>query len=231
MKEVWDEVWSHKKVKTDYSLRLYSYLASVANKLPAKSSVIEVGCGSGEGMAQFEKSELKAMGIDISLEALKLARKTSNAALLGADGFHLPFKDETFFLSYNSGVIEHFDYPKDLALLVEMARITKSGGFVLVIVPNRSCLWYRLLKSTARKVRKWEFGFERNYSYHELEDLYHEANLEVMDKVGLMVFPPLATHSREFLPENTRRRLMIIDKIFPNRHLYAYAVGILGKKK
>jgi ubiquinone/menaquinone biosynthesis C-methylase UbiE len=231
MKEVWDEVWSHKKVKTDYSLRLYSYLASVAEKVPAKSSVIEVGCGSGEGMAQFEKSGLETIGIDISFEALKLARKTSNAALLGADGFHLPFKDETFSLTYNSGVIEHFEYPKDLALLSEMVRITKSGGFVLVIVPNKSCLWYRLLKSMARKVKKWEFGFERNYSYRELEDLFLKVNLEVVDKVGLMVFPPLATHSREFLSESTRKKMMKIDNIFPNRHLYSYAVGILGRKK
>jgi ubiquinone/menaquinone biosynthesis C-methylase UbiE len=231
MTEVWDEVWSHKKVKTDYSLRLYSYLDSVAKKLPLKSSVVEVGCGSGEGMAQFEKSELETIGIDISFEALKFARRTSNASLLGADGFHLPFKDETFSFTYNSGVIEHFEYPKDLALLKEMVRITKSGGFVLVIVPNKSCLWYRLLKSMARKAKKWEFGFEQNYSYHELEDLFLEANLEVVDKVGLMVFPPLASHSREFLPEKTRRKMMKIDNIFPNRHLYAYAVGILGRKK
>jgi ubiquinone/menaquinone biosynthesis C-methylase UbiE len=231
MKEVWDEVWSHKKVKTDYSLRLYSYLASVAKRLPAKSSVIEVGCGSGEGMAQFEKLRLETIGIDISFEALKLARKTSNAVLLGADGFHLPFKDETFSLTYNSGVIEHFEYPKDLSLLTEMARITKSGGFVLVIVPNKHCLWYRFLKSMARGVKKWEFGFERNYSYRELEELFLEADLDVVDKVGLMIFPPLATHSREFLPEATRKKLMKIDNIFPNQHLYAYAVGILGRKK
>ncbi|UCE39236.1 MAG: class I SAM-dependent methyltransferase [Thermoplasmata archaeon] len=230
MKEIWDEVWAHKKAKSDYSLRLYSYLAFVAKKLPARASVIEVGCGSGLGLSQFEKENKKAMGIDISFEALKLAMQTSNANLTRADGFFLPFKDETFDLAYNSGVIEHFEYPKDLALLVEMKRVTKKGGSVLVIVPNKNCVWYRILKSTARKVKKWEFGYERDYSHDQLVNLFYQAGLEPKDRVGLMILPPLATNNWEFVPENIRRKLMAIDRIFPNKHLYAYAIGVLGRK-
>lgn len=230
MKEIWDEVWSHKKVKSDYSLRLYSFLTSIAKKLPDKASVLEVGCGSGEGLAQFEKMNLNSIGIDISFEALKLAKRTSNAALTRADAFSLPFKSAAFDLVYNSGVIEHFDYPKDLSLLSEMARVTKKGGYVLIIVPNKYCIWYKVLKSAAIIMKKWEFGYERDYSHKQLVSLFLKANLIPLESVGLMILPPLATNNREMLPENLRKKLMGLDRIFPRPHHYAYAVGVLGKR-
>lgn len=231
MSEVWDDVWSHKKVRSDYSIRLYSYLASLRDKLPDSTSVIEVGCGSGEGLAQFRGEGMRVVGIDLSPEALVLARQCSSASLSRADAFRLPFKSQSFDLAYNSGVIEHFRYPRNLELVKEMARVTRKGGHVLVLVPNKRCLWYRMLKTSARAAGKWEFGYEEDYSHGQLVDLFIEAGLEPKESLGLLVLPPMATNNRELVSENIRRRFMVTDRIFPKRHLYAYATGILGRKR
>jgi hypothetical protein len=47
---------------------------------------------------------------------------------------------------------------------------------------------------------------------------------------GLQALPPFATHSKELLPLNLRRRLGRIEDYFPKREYYAYAVGIVAKK-
>ena len=50
------------------------------------------------------------------------------------DLFDLPYEDNTFDITWNSGVIEHYDFA-DKAI-IEMKRVTKPGGNILVAVPN-----------------------------------------------------------------------------------------------
>ena len=79
-------------------------------------------------------------------------------------------------------------------------------------------------------MKKWEFGYERDYSHKQLVNLFFKANLVPIESVGLMILPPLATNNREMLSENLRKKLMGVDKLFPRPHHYAYAVGVLGKR-
>lgn len=76
-----------------------------------------------------------AVAIDIDLEALHEARhRDPELALVVADLQALPFRSASLDLTWNSSTIEHLERPTDA--LVEMERVTRTGGRVFVGVPN-----------------------------------------------------------------------------------------------
>jgi len=140
------------------------------------SAICDVGCGNG-----VFTSCLKAwggvgrlIGIDGSPYALQQAQ------LLGFDELRLvqdfssnslPFDDETFEFVINKDVLEHLLNPE--ALVDEMVRITKSGGYLLVSVPNHFPIAGRLQLLLHNKIdtfgyfpkaHRWDFPHIRFFN-------------------------------------------------------------------
>lgn len=190
-------------------------------EFPTHAKVIEVGCGTGQTL----NMRCNTVGMDISLPALKIAKNNCNHPVWG-DIFHIPFKDDSFDLVYNSGVIEHFKEPYNSVAVNEMIRITKPGGLTVVIVPNSLCPWYRLGKFLAILLGKFEFGYEEDYSPERLKNLFgNDVTL-----FGLQALPPLATNDKELLSEPLRKKIGGIERYFPMKEYYAYTVGVITKK-
>jgi SAM-dependent methyltransferase len=216
----WDAIWSKPQITSDYSLKYLNFIRGI--ELPYDAKVIEVGCGTGQTL----NMTCDTTGFDISLPALKIARYNCDHPIQG-DIFHIPFKDNTFDLVYNSGVIEHFPEPTNAIAVNEMVRITKPGGTVIVIVPNSLCLWYRFGKFLASLLGRFEFGYEEDYTPDRLKKLF---NQEVA-VFGLQTLPPLATNDKELLPERIREKIGRIERYFPGKEWYAYTVGVIVKKR
>ena len=144
-KELWDKVWKNKKYTTDYQLRFYKYLKDLKeNSLNNESKVLEVGCGSGGGLDVFKGLEL--YGIDISNESLK-ACKEKGINTINCDARDIKFEDNIFDFTFSSGLVEHFNPQDRKQIINEMIRVTKPHGQILVIIPNKFCLWYRVYKT------------------------------------------------------------------------------------
>lgn len=111
-----------------------------------------------------------------------------------------------------------------------MARIVKSSGRVIVIVPNTFCIWYKVGKSVAVIMKNFEFGYEEDYSPHRLEEVMTRAGLVIEKKFGLQAIPPLATNDKEILPQEWRKRIGRIEQTFPLKHFYAYTIGMIARK-
>jgi SAM-dependent methyltransferase len=100
--------------------------------------VLDAGCGTGYGTAEFEGAS-QVMAIDISGEAVAHA-----AQAFGRPGVHflqsaceaLPFADESFDLVVAFEVIEHLERWQDL--LAEARRVLRSEGVLLVSTPNKA---------------------------------------------------------------------------------------------
>jgi SAM-dependent methyltransferase len=219
----WDSIWSKPLITSDYSLKYLSFIRSI--ELPYDARVIEVGCGTGQTL----NMTCDTVGLDISPAALAIAKNNCDHPVQG-DIFHIPFKDETFDLVYNSGVIEHFPSPYNISAIREMTRITKPGGNVIIIVPNSLCLWYRFGKFVAKLFGNFEFGYEEDYTPHRLVDAVVEKGLVVERIFGLQALPPLATNDKELLSVRMRERVGLIEHILPRKEWYAYAVGVIAKK-
>ena len=226
--EVWDKVWTKNLIVSDYSLKYLDFIEKVELSLPKGSTILEAGCGTGQTLSYLSKYHT-TVGLDISLAALNLARINCIYPVLGSI-FKIPFNDNTFDLVYNSGVIEHFKDPDNIAAIAEMARVTKPDGMVIIIVPNSLCLWYKAGKFFAVLMKNFEFGYEEDYSPKRLKTAIINSGLEIETTFGLQALPPLATNDREIINVGLRKKIGLIENTFPCKQFYSYTVGIIARK-
>jgi SAM-dependent methyltransferase len=226
--EIWDKIWRKNLITSDYSLKYLDFISEIEKDLKKDSKILEAGCGTGQTLSLLSKRH-KTYGLDISEPALKLAQNHCIFPVLGSI-FNIPFCDNTFDLVYNSGVIEHFRYPANIEAVKEMARVTKSSGKVIIIVPNTLCLWYKTGKFLAMLTKKFEFGYEEDYSPNRLKDTTKRAGLKVEKIFGLQVLPPLATNEIELLRINWRKKIGHVEDLFPFKPYCAYSVGVIAGK-
>lgn len=226
--EIWEKVWAKNLITSDYSLKYLDFMQEIERTLPEKSRILEAGCGTGQTLSLLSYRH-ETTGLDISSAALRLACQNCGNAALGSI-FNIPFRDDSFDLVYNSGVIEHFPEPTNVSAIREMARVTKPSGRIIVIVPNTLCLWYMAGKYIAVMMKNFEFGYEEDYTPNRLKNAAAQAGLTLEREIGLQAFPPLATNDREILNINVRKKIGRIEKLLPFKQYYAYTVGMVFKK-
>ena len=96
--------------------------------------VLDVGCGVGMYTAAFMRETPAVFGIEIEHPcAIEAMGRAAGVAL--ARGEALPFADASFDLVLSHEVLEHTN--DDRGSVVEMVRVTRAGGRIVVFVPNR----------------------------------------------------------------------------------------------
>ena len=103
--------------------------------------VLDVGCGPGIdtiNLAQFVKSTGKVVGVDNDQEMIILADKRAESAGVSdrvshrrADAAQIPFEANVFDSCRCERLFQHLTQPEKA--LKEMIRVTKSGGWVVVL--------------------------------------------------------------------------------------------------
>jgi len=144
-----------------YELEPYIHSFAEFEKYNNKS-VLEVGVGAGTDFINWVRNGAISCGIDLTNEAIenvkhRLSLENLKATTLKvADAEKLPFDDNKFDLVYSWGVIHHSpDTPKALK---EIARVTKPGGEIKIMIYNRYSVtafwvWFR---NCLMKGRAWE---------------------------------------------------------------------------
>ena len=94
---------------------------------------LDVGCGAGALALALAPLVRQVVGIDRVPELLALARERApeNATFLEADATQLPFADGEFDLAGTLRTLHHVPRPE--LVVVELVRVTRVGGRVLVI--------------------------------------------------------------------------------------------------
>jgi len=223
----WDEVWKSQKYISDYMLRWYGYLENVSRGLlPAKRDILEVGSGSGAGIAIFARDGHRSSGLDISKVAIeRSSSRYREVKFFYNDLFAMPFEDNRFDLVFNSGVIEHFLYPKNIDALRAMERVLRPGGRLIVSVPNKLCWWYTIGKKILIKIKRWPYGFEDGYSPALLKRYIGEVNNLRLNRIfGMQALPMLALPNFELIPLPLRKAVAKIENILPLKKYYSFAI-------
>jgi SAM-dependent methyltransferase len=91
-----------------------------------KGKVLDIACGAGYLSVLFGDY----VGMDVSEEALLLAKKNSNADYVRADASHVPFKNGAFSACISYDAIEHFIDPDKV--VGEIRRVASHGIVALV---------------------------------------------------------------------------------------------------
>ncbi len=116
--------------------RIYQYILS---KIPQKAKIIaDVGCGKGWLAKKLLFLDRIVVSIDVSFEnvskVLKLYPDEKHFGIV-ADGYHLPFKNESFDCTVASEVIEHLEQPDKF--ISELIRVTKQNGSIILTTPYK----------------------------------------------------------------------------------------------
>lgn len=106
-------------------------------------TTLEIGVGMGADFVRFRRAGAHSVGIDLSGESLKLARRNAavhqvDATLTNADAESLPFPDGAFDLVYSWGVLHHT--PDTQHALDEVRRVLKPSGVCRIMLYNRHSL-------------------------------------------------------------------------------------------
>jgi ubiquinone/menaquinone biosynthesis C-methylase UbiE len=118
-------------------LRVAEALAQAGTPL----RLLECGCGGNPALDLLPICR-HYTGLDFSREGLSRARERLSGwhvpfELAAADMCSLPFEDASFDAVYSSHALYHIAHPRgQAAALREMARVTRPGGVVVLIVAN-----------------------------------------------------------------------------------------------
>ena len=154
-------------------------------------AVLDIGCGEGAHLP-FVRDRRQYCGLDIDQPSLvKLGKRFPDACALRADGFNLPFQDDSFDCIINIYNLEHMVF-LDLAL-EEIERVLAPGGSILVSVPSVGSPVAGLARwfSSRRQFQSNDFDYDR------VSDLEHVNTIDQLERSFRRHF---IIHERKLFP-------------------------------
>ncbi len=190
----WETYWGSK----DRAEEVYSNEDRISRNLEIAgfqqgNIVLEIGAGTGRDSLPLAKSGATIYQIDYSFESLRLIKQISNHLRIypvGGDTFCLPFRNSTFDIVFHQGLLEHFREDDADRMIKEQIRVLKHGGLLLIDVPQRFHP-YTILKHILIATGKWFAGWERSFSYPELNRLLRKHGLQPVHRYGEWMVPSL----------------------------------------
>lgn len=103
---------------------------------------------------------------------------------------HLPFADETFDVVYSAHILEHIPYRGEAHVIKDWARVLKTGGTLITIVPSWEWVAEQVLRAPdkrnsglkpiafAGQINEWDFHYNM-FTLDMLADLYKHAKVNV----------------------------------------------------
>ncbi|UCH35533.1 MAG: methyltransferase domain-containing protein [Armatimonadota bacterium] len=137
--------------------------------LPLSPRILDVGCGAGAGLLVFSQLG-RVIGLDRSEEALRLSRSRGDFPLIGGTAERLPVADGAVDVVTALDVLEHIS--DDQAAVIEMARVCKPGGLVVITAPAYQSLWSEHDEA---------LDHFRRYRAGDVRKLLERAGLQILD--------------------------------------------------
>jgi SAM-dependent methyltransferase len=113
-------------------------LAGVLAGLPARSRILDAGCGTGHYLRRMRDLGHDVVGVEPAAPMRAAARRLNpDAPILDAVISDLPFGDHSFDLVVAIEVLRYLHAADIRAALEEMIRVTRPGGRVVVTAVNQ----------------------------------------------------------------------------------------------
>lgn len=111
--------------------------------------LLDIGCSTGAFMAAASDRGWKPEGIDVSKEAVEVAREATGAVVHTGTLQSCNFPDDTFEVVSSWEVLEHVTDP--IAFAKEVYRVLKPGGYWTISTPNWRSRWERATTEVSRR--------------------------------------------------------------------------------
>lgn len=126
-------------VKRFYSISplQFTYYENLVNRYCKGGDLLEYGCGKGYESFFWAKKGFNVVGIDISGEAIKRAKKFARERKINANFYemnaeNLKFQNESFDVVFGLGILHHLDLNRACR---EIARVLRKDGHAVFIEP------------------------------------------------------------------------------------------------
>jgi SAM-dependent methyltransferase len=154
-----------RKLEKGYRYHLLRYEVSKVVKFIGRSQgkVLDIGCGTGDRLDIFRKKGFETYGVENSHSA-DYATDHLKLSVVKGDLFTAHFPDAFFDLVTLYNVLEHTHNPS--GVIREINRILKKGGILIIQIPNKDSLQYKIFK------KRWAaFDVPRDLYYFGIETL------------------------------------------------------------
>lgn len=247
----WDDYWKKQDDLDDAYSNEDRLIAALLRLMdPKGKKILEVGGGSGRDSIRLAQMGADVTVIDYVRSSLDVVARNAERAgvaitLVHGNALDMPFPEGTFDAVFHQGLMEHFR--DEQPLLIENRRVLKTGGLVLIDVPQKFHI-YTVFKQTLIAMNKWFAGWETQYTIDELEAIVQKAGFDVAGRYGDWMCPGFFYRAtRRGLAGVTGVRLPKYPRIFPFAQLndawrgawrrtpvaiYTYAmIGAVGQKR
>lgn len=194
--------------------------------------LLEIGCGKGRVCITLAKESISTVGLDISIDAVKLAKK--NSEINGAKSLFVcgdilcpPFKKCSFDIIFAGGSIEHFKDTK--SGVAQVYELIKPNGMFIATVPYVSlstlaqCLFtgnvpeipilkefYYFVHFKMLKGRKLMYGYEKSFTAQALTKMFAKVGFSNIT-TGLYD----VEYTLKFFPEFTKSFVQNLIRLRP----------------
>lgn len=117
--------------KTSYPKKLVDYL--LRNHMHHAGSIVDIGCGRGEYLAEFEFKKFQVTGVDISPNIYQI-KGNYKLHQCNFEQATLPIEDNSQDFIFSKSVLEYLHHPENL--IDECYRLLKLGGKAIFMCPS-----------------------------------------------------------------------------------------------
>ena len=112
-----------------------------------RGRLLDAGCGSGKYALPLRMRGFDVIGIDVSLNALKMAggraeKRNLEIGFVGGNVYHLPFQDSSFDFIWCYGVLQHLLLKERELAISEFRRVLGDGGLLFIEVMGKEDMRY-----------------------------------------------------------------------------------------
>jgi SAM-dependent methyltransferase len=134
-----------RKLERGYRYHLLKDEASKVTRFMGRSSgrVLDIGCGAGDRLDVLRSMEFETYGVETS-DSADYAKDHLKLNVFRGDLFSANFPDDFFDVVTLYNVLEHIHDPT--RVIIEIHRILKKEGFLIIQVPNKDSLQFRVFK-------------------------------------------------------------------------------------
>lgn len=160
-----------------YKLKYKNLFINKVIQYAKNGKVVETGCGTGLMAGYLQKQGLDVTALDLNQKVLSYAEEIASGSKIiqpckykQGDILNLPFKRNTFDVSYSNGVLEHFSDDEIIKTLEQQMNISK---YVIFGIP-----------STYFNMNEKMLGNERSLTLDEWKNLISRANGKIVEQTS-----------------------------------------------